>query len=142
MVFGYGICTSDLVEDITLDRLEKLIECAPIFKKDVDVFTERLGSVEVYDILDTFVEVGTDAGCGGLAAILAEVISEAEDIRMDVVEADGEEYVVFPPSFPWEKDNLTEKERTMTEEKMTEILDKYLGIVTDEVLEVGYKKIE
>lgn len=57
--YGYGICTDDLKEEISLVKLMKLIQLAPGLyervKKYIDVFCD--GQItETYDILESYVE--------------------------------------------------------------------------------------
>lgn len=142
--YGYGICTSELTKEIEIDRLLDLIKTAPeLHKKIVRFFADSgsLENIETYDILTVYVETCGDYNSGGLAEILREVIMETEKIDLMVCEDyESETYLLFGPRYPWSES--TEEEKNLTEEKLNEIFRKYLSIVTDEELEVGYRKVE
>lgn len=142
--YGYGICTSELTKEIEIDRLLGLIKTAPeLHKKITRFFTDSgsLENIETYDILTVYVETCEDYNSGGLAEILREAIMETEKIDLMVCEGyESETYLLFGPRYPWTES--TEEEKNLTEEKLNEIFRKYLSIVTDEELEVGYWKVE
>lgn len=65
----------------------------------------------------------------GMAGLLREVIEEAEGISFYASEDfDGCEYIMYPPIYPWEMQAV---DQTMSKEKVEEILNKYLKILTD-----------
>ena len=144
--YGYGICTSNLKEEISLVGLMKLIQTAPKLYEKVKKFIEEDcdGQVmEPYDLLDTYVEEYGENNYGGLAEILYEVIKEVEKIELRVSsDFEGNDYLIYPPIYPWELANMDEKEKNLTEEKLNEIYCKYMHIVTDENLPVEYHSIE
>ena len=99
--------------------------------------------MEPYDLLDTYVEEYGENNYGGLAEILYEVIKEVEKIELRVSsDFEGNDYLIYPPIYPWELANMDEKEKNLTEEKLNEIYSKYMHIVTDENLPVEYHSIE
>ena len=110
---------------------------APKYQKDVQ------GWLEEHDIseptVDDYLEFDQDY-CLGLASILKEVIFEAEHI--DFVACDGYDamkYLLFCPSYPW---HITEYERHLTEEKIEEILSRYVSVLTDTPPDIGYQSVE
>ena len=57
--YGYGICTDDLKEEISLVKLMKLVQVAPKLYEKVKKFIDEDcdGQImETYDLLDTYVE--------------------------------------------------------------------------------------
>ena len=140
---GYGICISDLKEEIQLSRLMKLIETAPKLYKNIKTYeSECCGGqiIENYDILVSYVEEFGEMNYGGLASILYEVIKEAEGIELIVsTDFNDKVYLIYAPAYPWE---LSDKEQNLTEDTLTEIYSKYLHIVTDESLTVKYHYVE
>ena len=144
--YGYGICTDDLKEEISLVKLMKLIQLAPGLyervKKYIDVFCD--GQItETYDILESYVENCGKNKYGGLAEIMYEVIKEVEGIELYVsIDFNGAAYLIYPPIYPWQLKNMSDKEKNLTEEALCELYAKYLHKITDEDLVVEYKSVE
>ena len=110
---------------------------APKYQKDVQGWLEEHGISE--PTVDDYLEFDQDY-CLGLASILKEVIFEAEHI--DFVACDGYDamkYLLFCPSYPW---HITEYERHLTEEKIEEILNRYVSVLTDTPPDIGYQSVE
>lgn len=60
----------------------------------------------------------------------------------DFVACDGYDamkYLLFCPSYPW---HITEYERHLTEEKIEEILNRYVSVLTDTPPDIGYQSVE
>ena len=144
--YGYGICTDDLKEEINLVKLMKLIQLAPNLyervKEYIDTYCD--GQItETYDILESYVEECGENNYGGLAEIMYEVIKEVEGIELYVcTDFDGTAYLIYPPIYPWQLKNMSDKEKNLTEETLCELYAKYLHVVTDEDLVVEYKSVE
>lgn len=144
--YGYGICTDDLKEEINLVKLMKLIQLAPNLyervKEYIDTYCD--GQItETYDILESYVEECGENNYGGLAEIMYEVIKEVEGIELYVcTDFDGAAYLIYPPIYPWQLKNMSDKEKNLTEETLCELYAKYLHVVTDEDLVVEYKSVE
>ena len=144
--YGYGICTDDLKEEINLVKLMKLIQLAPNLyervKEYIDTYCD--GQItETYDILESYVEECGENNYGGLAEIMYEVIKEVEEIELYVcTDFDGAAYLIYPPIYPWQLKNMSDKEKNLTEETLCELYAKYLHVVTDEDLVVEYKSVE
>lgn len=142
--YGFGICTSNLKEEISLPGLMELISQAPELKERVNTFmNNECGGAfkDSYDILTSYVEQYGIYDFGGLAEILYEVIKEVEEIDLLLcTDSGGKTYLIYTPSYPWTP--KTEKEKELTEEKLENMFRKYLRIVTDEHLPVDYKSVE
>lgn len=142
---GYGINLSDLTHEIKTDNLLDLIKTAPKFYKSMSMDLFEMGAdieiCETYNILTDWVNTYGDVKGSGLAEILQKVIEEIEDIRFDVVvDIDDNSYLVFTPNYPWM--GLNDKEKQLTEEKIDEIIEKYLSIATADALYPYYLSIE
>lgn len=134
--YGYGINAS-AIPDASVDQLNALLDHAPHFKTVVEDWLAK------HDITDPTYEdyLAYDDVCiCGLAAILAEVIEEAEGIVFSAcTDFEGDQFLIYQPSYPW---NLPEAEASLTVEKIDEILTKYVVILTDEPVEIDYQSIE
>lgn len=143
--YGYGICTSDLKEEISSVRLMELIQTAPKLYENVKKYIDEEcdGQItETYDILTSYVEKYGELYCSGLAGILYEVILEVEGIELlQCTDYDGNAYLIYPPIYPWVLKEMSDKEKNLTEDCLKELYLKYLHIVTDEDLEVKYHSV-
>jgi hypothetical protein len=131
--YGYGICTDEISANTTVEKIENLLALAPKFRDVIhSSFDEGEEPLEVSDY--------EDVGAGNLAAILAEVISEAEGIDFTPTENyDGESYLLYIARYPWA---MTAKDAALTEKGIEEILHKYISILTDAKVDVGYQEVE
>ncbi|MDE6852146.1 MAG: hypothetical protein K2J67_06610 [Lachnospiraceae bacterium] len=130
--YGYGVCLSRLECD-SMERMEKLLELAPEYHKSVQNWLREqcIAKPDVDDILESDQEYHLE---------LQNVILEAENIQFTACDDyNSETYLVYEPSYPW---NISEKERSLTEETLRRILAKYISILTDEVFEVDYCSVE
>ena len=136
-VYGYGICTDDIVRNTTEDRVKNLLSLAPVFNEKLQKHFSECG-VETPE-LDDYKEY--DEMClNGITSILFHVIEEAEDMPLCAVrDYEDCEYIVFEPMYPWvEPDSV----KDLTEEKLEQIFKKYVGILMDEAIEIGFQEIE
>lgn len=144
--YGYGICIDDIKEEISLVRLMKLIQTAPkLYGKVTKYIDEYLDGqvMEVDEILTGYVEECSDINYGGLAEILYEVILENEGIELYVcTDYNCKEYLMYQPFYPWSFKYLSEKEQNLTEEALSAIYEKYVNIVTDQIILVDYQSCE
>ena len=142
--YGYGICTDDLKEEISLVKLMKLVQTAPkLYEKVKKFIDEDCGGqiTESYDLLNTYVENYGEVNYGGLAEILYEVIKEVEGIELLVCDDfNGKEYLIYPPIYPWVLARMSDKEKNLSEKDLVEIFSKYLHIVTDEDVINSWRK--
>lgn len=111
--YGFGICTSNLKEEISLPGLMELVSQAPELKERVNTFmNNECGGAfkDSYDILTSYVEQYGIYDFGGLAEILYEVIKEVEEIDLLLcTDSGGKTYLIYTPSYPWTP--KTEKEK-------------------------------
>jgi len=134
--YGYGINAS-AIPDASVDQLNALLEHAPHFKTVIE------DSLAKHDITEPTYEdyLAYDDVCiCGLAAILAEVIEEAEGVVFSAcTNFEGDQFLIYQPSYPW---NLPEAEGALTEERIDEILTKYVAILSDDPVEIDYQSVE
>lgn len=135
-IYGYGICTSGIqTEDVK--KLEAVLALAPAYNECLqEYFKEReIAEPSWDDYMDTDVDHGL-----GLPSILGEVIEEAEGIGLTPCDdCDGATFLLYEPKYPW---HLPYAEKDLTEDKLREIFEKYVRILTDEEIEVEYHSIE
>lgn len=135
-IYGYGICVSDIKEQ-SLERLQKLISMAPKFQKRIQ---EWFKDCEITDpAYEDYLEFD-QIYMLELATILKEVILETEDIELLACDSyDGTDYLLYSPVYPWEQGN---HRQLMTEEAVQELFQKYVSILTNEVIETDYQSVE
>ena len=136
-VYGYGICVDDIIRNTTVDRIGRLLALSPTYNEKMQ---EYLKECDIENpTVDDYNEY--DEGClKGIATILQEVIEEVEDIPLCAArDYDDCEYLVFEPMYPWAEN---EKVRELTEEKLKQIFEKYVSILTDQPIEIGFQEIE
>ena len=76
----------------------------------------------------------------GLATILRRTIEEVEGISLTACDdSEGRTYLMYQPRYPWQ---ITEKERNLTEERLTELFQRYFGMLTDEIIDIEYQSAE
>ena len=134
--YGYGICVSD-IKNITVERIQTLLSCAPNYQQCVQ---EWLSDCEIYaPTVSDYLDFDQDFHLG-LATLLQEVLQEAEDIRFVACDSfDGRDYLLLCPYYPW---HIGDKERALTEERVSAILNKYVTLLTDTPEEIDYQSVE
>ena len=133
--YGYGICT-DEIGDVPVERLQALIHMAPEFEKEITAWLRECG-IDKPTICDYF-EFDQD-NFGEYATILQRVIKENEGLELLYCDNfDGWKYLIFPPIYPW---YITEREKEMTEEKLSAIFTKYIMVLTDKPISVDYQSV-
>ncbi len=76
----------------------------------------------------------------GLATILKMVIEEAEEICLTACDDyNSVSYLLYQPMYPWYMDSV---DRDLTEEKTAEIFRRYISILTDDPIDIGYQEVE
>ena len=134
--YGYGICVSDIKER-SVERLNKLIALAPSYRQEISDWLEEC-EIEA-PTFDDYLEFDQDYHLG-LATILKDVILEAEGIELVACDSyDGDDYLLYGPSYPWS--NVGQK-RLKTEEDAEKLFQKYISVLTDEPIEIGYHSVE
>ena len=132
---GYGFRTDNIHID-SVERVRALIHLAPDYEAWV------LGVFSKDKITDPSLEdyLNLDDDANGIAAVLAEVIGDVEHISLThCADFDGRIYLIYQPKYPWD---ISEAEKTLTPEKLDEMLRKYAAIVSDDVIELDYQKVE
>lgn len=134
--YGYGICVSDIGEP-SVERIRNLLEMAPVLKKNIQEWLDECGISD--PDYDDYMEFDQDFGLG-LAAILKEVILEAENVELEACDSfEGKEYLLFCPDYPWNRKNQKQLE---TEEDVAGIFKKYIPVLTDEPIDIDYQSVE
>ena len=135
LTYGYGICVSDIT-DVSIERLKKLISMAPNYQKKLQGWLDDRGISE--PSYEDYLESDQDYMLG-LATVLKEVILETEDIDLEACDShDGTEYLLYVPDYPW---NQGKHRQLMTEESVVELFQKYVSILTDEVIGIDYQSV-
>lgn len=135
--YGYGICTDDINID-SVDRIEELLSFAPKFQEEINRWfkEQKITVPTIQDYLDF---ADDNDGFYGIAFILREVIKEAECVELYSCDNfDGFNFLIYMPRYPW---NMTDIDRCMTEEKLNEMLDKYVGILSDQFIDIDYQEV-
>lgn len=134
--YGYGICVSDIV-NVPVDRLLLLLENAPVFHQEVNNWLAQEGIED--PAFENYMEFDGDYMLG-LSTFLSRVVEEAEHVHFTACDDfDGNDYRFYMPSYPWE---LPENERSLTEERIEDILRKYVSILTDDEITICYQSAE
>ena len=133
--YGYGFCTDEITT--TSERLMALIACAPEYHQMITDSLKKAGNSK--PSIDDIIECDPDANYR-LASVMREVISAAEGICLLACnDFEGDCYLLFPPSYPWEQ---TAAEQSITEETIAALFRKYIAMLTDEEIELGYEGVE
>ena len=134
--YGLGICL-DSYTDFSVSKIDQLLSCAPGFNKRIQERFEQNGVIE--PTIQDYEEY--DDGYNlGMATIIKEVILEADGIDFTACDdLNGSVYIVYEPKYSW---NLPQSERELSEERVREILAKYMRILTDNPINVEYFSIE
>lgn len=134
--YGYGICVSDIAEH-SVERLQALLAIAPNFQKIVqDWLVDREITVPSYE---DYMDFDQDFHLG-LASFLEGVICESEGIELVACDSyDGKDYLLYCPGYPWYQ---SWSRQLATEEEAKELFRKYVSILTDEPIEIGYQSVE
>ncbi len=134
--YGYGIKTDSIKLD-SVEKLQALIALAPEYAAKINQGLEEIG-IERPTIGD-YLDYEEDSPYR-LAIILQNVIEETEGVVFTACNNfDGENYLLYTPEYPW---RMGENDKTMTEELIQECLKKYIAILTDEVIDIGYYEVE
>lgn len=137
--YGFGFCVYDI--DTTPQKLLELAAIKPDVLQNVREYLNEYFDGESYNDADLTMEVFDDLEgdyCErGLAYVLYHVI---DDIVIEYVDDyDGVPYILYLPSYPW---NLKGNEYNLTAEKVEEIFNKYIDILTDKPVTIDYYSVE
>lgn len=134
--YGYGICVGEIREH-SVERLKKLLELAPKTNAEVQSwFSRQMIADPSWDDYMRYDEVYNL----GLVTFLKLVIQEAEGIELTACDDfEGVPYLLYQPSYPW---NIPDSERNLTEDTLTAIFQRYVGILTDDAISVDHQSVE
>ncbi len=134
--YGYGICTDDIICD-SVDKMKSLLHMAPKYESCLNERLKELGNDEL--TYEDYIELENGDSLG-LAQILFEVVKEAEKLEfLACNDLEQRCYFIFPVTYPW---RLSGREKKLTEEKVKEILQKYIAVLTDDDIDISYQEIE
>lgn len=134
--YGYGICVSNLTIN-SVEKIEELLSHAPKYREEIHEYFKECEITE--PTVDDYEELDDDL-CNGFATLLKEVIYEATEINLDSVsDYSSWRYLIYSPRYPW---NITSVDMTVTKEKLNEIFNKYVSIITDSEINIGYQSVE
>ena len=132
--YGYGICVDD-IKTQNVARLEAMLKLAP--KLDRAIHEWLKGNTVNKPNWNDYMEFDQDFRLG-LATILQKTIEEAEGLCLTVCDDyDSRAYLLYQPSYPWQ---LTIAERELTEEHVVSVFQRYVGMLTDEAVDVDYQE--
>ena len=137
--YGFGFCVDDI--DTTPKKLLELAALRPKVLEDVrEYLNDYFDGKEYYDdelAMEDFDELEGEYCERGVAYVLYQVI---DDIVVEYVDDyNGTPYILYLPSYPW---NMKENEYNLTPEKIEEIFDKYINILTDKPVIIDYHSVE
>lgn len=131
--YGYGIKTNNI--NTTPDKVLDLLSRTTNTREDFEEWVEE-DNINTNNIKEILKYQGGPGGIHGIGAILSDVIYENEEIEFyNCFDYDGNEYLLYIPSYPW---FLSEKEKNMRKEELEKILVKYISILTDEEIILDY----
>ena len=134
--YGFGICVDD-IKTQNVARLETMLKLAP--KLDRAIHEWLKGNSVNKPNWNDYMECDQDFRLG-LATILQRTIEEAEGLCLTACDDyDSRAYLLYQPSYPWQ---LTITERELTEEHVASLFQRYVGMLTDEAVDVDYQEVE
>ena len=133
--YGFGVCT-EKIQIRSVEDLEKLISLAPKYEMEIKEWLD--GNEIEKPTIDDYLEYDEDEYCK-LASILKAGIYEVEEVEFTACNNfDGENYLIYEPSYPW---HMSKADSSMTEERIEEIMRKYISIVTNQMPEMDYQSV-
>ena len=135
--YGYGFRVDDI--ETTPEKVRSLLCLAPtIYNSFLNWAEKNYSGME--EGLENYYEYDLHSVIGGLADIISMVIQEREGLSLCICENyDGEEYVLYQPSYPWE---LKPVEHILKQADVEDIFRKYLKYITDKKVEITYQEVE
>lgn len=134
--YGYGVKVSELacVSMVKVaDLIKTSMELAAEFEKWYSSFSDEEPTV------DDLVDFDCDYGLG-LATVIQQIIFEKEKIELVACsDFDDNTFLLYPQSYPW---NMSEQEKSLTEQDIQSLMVKYLSKITDEVITIDYYEPE
>ena len=131
--YGYGIKTSNIkIRDV--ESLKGTMRSIHHYEELINEYFQAKNIKEptVKDYLDYMEDEN------GLAGLLETAIYEETGISLySCCDDNGEFYLMYPETYPW---HLVRREICLTEEKLKQLFQKYVGWLTDEPIEVDYQR--
>lgn len=133
----YGVCISDINEINEEKAIEFLEELSEIGYEDYleNFLDNKHDNGEDYTFNDWVYDYHSDFYNIGLAAFLADVIEEVEDIDITSDDPNGVHYLGLSADAPW---CFNKKTRNISREDYEDILRKYVCAITNEILEIRW----
>lgn len=137
-IYGYGVETSKIKQDeITVEKIEKLLSLAPEFQKEIHDFFEEC-EIETPCVED-YLEYDQDYG-HGIAFILNAVIKETEGIYLvSCDDCNCNKFLLYPKGYPWK---MNETDLKLNPEVLKALFTKYLSIICDTLPDIDYQECE
>ena len=133
--YGYGVITSKIkIKDI--EKLKDLIRRIPNYEDDIQKYFEQEGieNPTIEDYLTAMEDYN------GVAGIFETIIYEEEGIELCVYnDFEGDFYLLYPEGYPWYMNKL---DLSMTEDKLKQIFQKYMTLITDDLVDIDYQRCE
>lgn len=141
-VDGYGVCLNGIIDNIQVVDIRKLLQRIPNIEEDIDRWfnsnDENPLDINSYINYNSY-HYDNEA----LAWYLVDIIKEREYIQLYAdIDQDGNEYLLYCPIYPWEYQRMTPEERELTPTELERIIKKYVGLITDKDVSVGYESVE
>jgi hypothetical protein len=136
---GFGFCVDDI--ETTPEKVVKLAAMNKTTLKDLRDYLDEVcedGYKDEELEMDVFDDFEGNCGEMGLSVILREVIDEEIPIVW-ADDFDGVDYILYCPNYPW---ILQEKEKNLTKADIEDIFNKYIKILTDELIVIDFYSVE
>ena len=131
--YGYGICVTDIQEK-NVERLQAMLKLAPALEREIHAWFTACSITE--PTWEDYEEFDQDYMLG-LATILRRTIEEVEGISLTACDdSECRTYLMYQPQYPW---NTSPMEQGLTEQRLAELFQHYVGILTDESIDVDYQ---
>ena len=133
--YGIGFCVDDI--QTTPERLLRLAELDEETLLKVQNYISNIEDDFDELTIEDFDDLEGDFCERGVSYVLSKVIKEIPVIYVD--DYDGTPYILYCPTYPW---NLTESEVGLTRDKVEEIFQNYIDILTDDIVNIDYQEVE
>ena len=136
--YGFGFCVNDI--ETTPEKLMNLAALDENVLSDVKKYLDERfeGEYEIDELeIEDFCDLEGYFCERDVSYVLSRVIKEIPIVYAD--DYDGVPYILYCPSYPW---NLEEREIGLTSEKVEEIFEKYIKILTDDIIYIGCQEVE
>lgn len=133
---GYGFCVDDI--HTTPKRLMELAAMNEKVLRRVEAYLDEYYPGWTIESLNMEDFNNLEGYCGetGLAYVLYETINLSVSVALDF---GNRYYILYEPSYQW---SIPDGEENLTEEDVLRIFRKYISVVTDEDIFIGYRSVE